>query len=54
MSGGIGVVSAGEITIVRRDDGVLRALRDILTSPLTDAWTTGISKNQTTEFAKNL
>uniref|UniRef100_A0A1L8EHS2 Uncharacterized protein n=1 Tax=Haematobia irritans TaxID=7368 RepID=A0A1L8EHS2_HAEIR len=50
MSGGIGVITASEVTIVGCNNGILVTLLDILTIPLTNAGTTGISQNSTTEI----
>jgi len=35
VGGGVGIVTGGEVTVVRRDDGVGLALLDIATVPLT-------------------
>jgi hypothetical protein len=35
VGGGVGVVAASEVTVVRRDDGVGSALLHVLTVPLT-------------------
>lgn len=39
------VITSGEITVIRCDDGVLLAFLNVLAIPLTDAWTTSICKN---------
>ena len=45
VSGGVGVVTASEIPVVASDDGVLLSLLDVLSIPLTNAGTAGISKD---------
>ena len=47
----IGIVTAGEVAIVRRNDGVLFALLHVLTIPLTDAGTARIGQDDTTDLA---
>ena len=48
MCGGVSVVTAGEVTVVRGDDGVSLSLLDVLPIPLTDTRTTRIGKYETT------
>jgi hypothetical protein len=50
VSRGVGVVTSGEVTVVRRQDGVGLTLLDVLTVPLTDARTASVGKNDTTEL----
>ena len=51
---GVGVVTAGEVTVVGGDDRVLLALGDVLSVPLADARTTGVGKNNTTGLLEDL
>ena len=54
VGGGVGVVTASEVAVVRRDDGVSLALLDIATIPLSNARTAGVGENDATEFLKGL
>lgn len=49
MSGRVGVVSTGEVSVVRSDDGVGFTLLDVLSVPLTDTRTTGVGENDTAD-----
>lgn len=50
VGGWVGVIAASEVTVVRREDRVSLALLDVLTVPLTNAWTASICQNHTTEL----
>jgi len=50
----VGIVATSEVTVVGRDDRVLLALLNILTVPLTNAWTTGVCENHSTKLLKSL
>lgn len=54
VSSGVTVVSASEVTVVGRDDGVGLALLDVLAVPLTNARTAGVGKNNTAVLLKSL
>ena len=54
VGGGVGIVTTGEVTVVGRDDRVGLTLLHILTVPLSNARTTGVGKDDTTEFFKSL
>ena len=54
VSGGVTVVSASEVTVVRRDDRVGLTLLDITSVPLTNARTTSVGKDNTTELLEGL
>ncbi|KNC29425.1 hypothetical protein FF38_06588 [Lucilia cuprina] len=54
MSGRVGIITTGEVTIVRGDNGVLVALLNVLTIPLTNAGPAGVSQDGTTEFVENI
>ncbi|KAI6755925.1 hypothetical protein HG531_005031 [Fusarium graminearum] len=54
VGGRVTVVSAGEVTVVRRDDGVGLALLDVTSIPLTNAGTTSVGKNDTAELLEGL
>lgn len=54
MCGGVGIVSAGEVTVVRGDDGVSLALLDILSVPLTDTGSTSVGKNDTADVLESV
>lgn len=54
VSGGVGVVTSGKVTVVRCDDGVLVAFLDVLAIPLTDARSAGVGQNGSAELAKCL
>ena len=47
MSGGVGVVSASEVPVVAGDDRVLLPLLHVLSVPLTNARSTGVSEDNT-------
>ena len=50
----LGIISAGEVTVVRVDNGVLLALLDILTVPLANAGSTSVSQNQAANVVQRL
>lgn len=54
VGSGVGVVTRGEVTVVRRDDRVLLALLDIATVPLANAGTASICEHHTTELLEGL
>lgn len=54
VSGGVGVVTASEVTVVGGDDGVGLALLDILTVPLSNARTASVGKDDTTVLLEGL
>ena len=47
MSGGVGVVTASEVPVVAGDDRVLLPLLHVLSVPLTNARSTGVSEDNT-------
>lgn len=54
VGGRVAVVTSSEVTVVRGEDGVGLALLDVLAVPLTNARTTGVGKNNTTELLEGL
>lgn len=54
VGGGVGIVTTSEVTVVGRDDRVGLTLLHILTVPLSNARTTGVGKDDTTELLKSL
>lgn len=54
MGGRVGVVSAGEVTVVGCDDRVGFALGDILAVPLTDARAASVGENNTSSLLEDL
>lgn len=54
VSGRVAVVTTGEVTVVRRDDGVSLTLLDIATIPLANARTAGVSEDDTAELLEGL
>lgn len=54
MGGGVGVVTASEVTVVGRDDGVGLAFLHILTVPLSNARTASVGENDTTKLLESL
>lgn len=54
VSGGVTIVTAGEVTVVGRDDGVGFALLHVLAIPLTNAGAASVGKNDTTELLEGL
>lgn len=54
VGGRVGIVTSGEVTVVRRDDGVGLTLLDILTIPLTNAGSASVGKDDTSELLKSL
>lgn len=54
MSSGVGVITTGEVTVVRGNNGVLVALLDVLTVPLTNAGSASVSEDNTTKVAQSL
>jgi hypothetical protein len=54
VSSGVTVVSAGEVTVVRRDDRVGLTLLDITSVPLTNARTASVGKDDTAELLEGL
>ena len=54
VGGGVGVVTAREVTVVGRDDGVGLTLLHVLTVPLTDAGTAGVGEDDTAELLQGL
>jgi hypothetical protein len=54
VSGGVTVVSAGEVTVVRRDDRVGLTLLYITSVPLTNARTASVGKDDTAELLEGL
>jgi hypothetical protein len=53
VSSGVGVITTGEVTVVRGNNGVLVALLDVLTIPLTNAGTASVGKDNTSEFTQS-
>lgn len=54
VGGRVAVVTSGEVTVVRGEDRVGLALLDVLAVPLSDARTTGVGENNTTELLESL
>lgn len=54
VSGGVTVVSASEVSVEGRDDGVGSTLLDVLSVPLTDARTASVGHDNTAELLKGL
>lgn len=54
VSGGVGVVTASEVTVVGRDDGVGLTLLHVLAVPLTNARPTGVGKDDTAVLLEGL
>lgn len=54
VGGGVGIVTASEVTVVGGDNGVGLALLYIMTVPLTNARTTSICKDHTSELFEGL
>jgi len=54
MGGRVGIVTASEVTVVGRDDGVGLALLHVPTVPLSDARTASVGKDHRTELLKGL
>jgi hypothetical protein len=54
VGSGVGIVTTGEVTVVRRDDGVGLTLLDILTIPLSNARTAGVGKDDTAVLLEGL
>lgn len=54
VSGGVAVVSASEVTVVRGDDRVGLTLLDVASVPLTNARTAGVGKDDTAELLEGL
>lgn len=52
MGGGVGVVSTGEVTIIRGDNSVFVSFLDVLSVPLTDAGSAGVGKDRASEFVE--
>ena len=50
----VGVVSSGEVSVVRRDDRVDLSLLNILSVPLTDTWSTSVGKDDTSNVLESL
>ena len=50
---GVGVVTAGEVTVVRRQDGVGSSLGNISAIPLTNAGSAGVGKDNTAELLES-
>ena len=54
MSGRVGVVTSGKVSVVRCDDGVLLAFLHVLAIPLTDARPASVGQNGSAEFTQCL
>lgn len=54
VGGRVRIVSASEVSVVRRDNGVLLTLLDVSSVPLTNAGATSVSKDDTTEVEEGL
>ncbi|RUS89006.1 hypothetical protein EGW08_003253, partial [Elysia chlorotica] len=54
MSRWVGIITPCEVTVVRRDDGILLSLFHILSVPLSNARATGVGQNNTANVAKCL
>lgn len=54
MSSRVAIVSAGEVTVVGRDDRVGSSLGNILAVPLTNAGATGVGENNATKLLEGL
>lgn len=54
VGGGVRIVSAGEVSVVRRDNGVLLTLLDVSSVPLTNAGATGVGKNNSAKVQEGL
>merc|ERR1719154_263624 len=51
MSGRVGIIPACEVPVIASHDGVLLSLGNILSVPLSDARSTGISQNDSSELS---
>ena len=54
MRGRVGIVTTGEVTVVRRDDRVLLALLHVLTVPLADAGSASVGQHGAAELLERL
>lgn len=54
VGGRVGIVTSSEVTVVRADDRVGVSLLDIASVPLTNAWSTGVCEDETSERLKSL
>lgn len=54
MGSGVGIVTAGEVTVVGSNDGVGLALLDVLAVPLANAGATGVRQDHTTKLLESL
>lgn len=54
MGGGIGIITSGEVSIVRSYDGVFVSLLHILSVPLSNTRSTSIGQHSTAELSQSL
>lgn len=54
MRARVSVISAGKVSVVRGNDGILFSFLNVMSLPLTDAWTAGIRQNGSTNLVKNI
>ena len=52
VRGWVRIITSGKVTVVRGDDRVLLPFFDVATIPLTDAWSTGVCEDESTDFFK--